>query len=503
MKGALTQGEKYAYNTLILLFTTLLALNMTVAHSQFVLLIREGYIFIPPRDDRNHHPYRFDEKFPRITGLRSALTFMVRGKGHTGAIRASSTFVLVWVFCNLGVAIGIALIGLTYSLEDGGVGRRPGGFVSIVDTRNFYPVKSNRHTPDLIAEGFVAKMYADVSISYENTTSSNPGKDDEYQLEELDDGWRYNFREMDPKETGIMLRSDRYIKTSARCTSLKINHWDPDTKTLNYTESDRTNQSISIFVVADRTVYLSGLDEKNLAPEICATELPELRNPRCGWMGVVQIIPDNMTNSWLYDCHSTVEEVSGAKIPEHQVSDKTALIAATSLSQSSLFDEYGQMYGYYMNGVRWGETGDGDPKKIAKMVSRASAGAIAAMDQLNPRIKVSGSEPWKGVHLKVQWKRLIPLLVVIGAVQLIAATVSIIWHSKNLKPSTGNIEVEAMRVLPKSDPNAQPATQVYPSQGGVFSPALPQSPPPNYAATNNGQYQHTDEEPQPGSNAHV
>lgn len=41
------------------------------------------------------------------------------------------------------------------------------------------------------------------------------------------------------------------------------------------------------------------------------------------------------------------------------------------------------------------------------MVSRASAGCLAAMDQLNPRVLVPGEQPWSGVHLKVRWSRLI------------------------------------------------------------------------------------------------
>lgn len=47
-------------------------------------------------------------------------------------------------------------------------------------------------TPETLTERFVSKLYADVSISYNSTTPSEPGKDDEFQVEELEDGWRYN-----------------------------------------------------------------------------------------------------------------------------------------------------------------------------------------------------------------------------------------------------------------------------------------------------------------------
>lgn len=44
--------------------------------------------------------------------------------------------------------------------------------------------------------------------------------------------------------------------------------------------------------------------------------------------------------------------------------------------------------------------------EVAKRLSRGSIGCIAALDQLNPRKILPGTEPWLGVELKVRWKRL-------------------------------------------------------------------------------------------------
>ena len=46
-------------------------------------------------------------------------------------------------------------------------------------------------------------------------------------------------------------------------------------------------------------------------------------------------------------------------------------------------------------------------KEMARTISRASAGCIVALDQLNPRTIIPGTEPWLGVGLKVKWGRLI------------------------------------------------------------------------------------------------
>lgn len=57
--------------------------------------------------------------------------------------------------------------------------------------------------------------------------------------------------------------------------------------------------------------------------------------------------------------------------------------------------------------VRWGEFANGNHRTIEKILSRASAGCIAAMDAINPRVTVPGQEPWSGVELKVRWPRVI------------------------------------------------------------------------------------------------
>lgn len=59
--------------------------------------------------------------------------------------------------------------------------------------------------------------------------------------------------------------------------------------------------------------------------------------------------------------------------------------------------------------VRFGNFTNGDEKQMAKLVSRAGAGCIAAMDQNNPRISTYGIEPWLGVQLTVNWGKLISM----------------------------------------------------------------------------------------------
>lgn len=82
---------------------------------------------------------------------------------------------------------------LGFSLEDGAVGHRPGN-VSIPNTEWFFLYKKDNQDPDIFSQRFVSRLYTDISLSYPEKSPNDPGPDDEYQVEELDDGWRYNVR---------------------------------------------------------------------------------------------------------------------------------------------------------------------------------------------------------------------------------------------------------------------------------------------------------------------
>ena len=57
--------------------------------------------------------------------------------------------------------------------------------------------------------------------------------------------------------------------------------------------------------------------------------------------------------------------------------------------------------------VGFQDLANGSTTKMAKTLSRGSAGCIAALDEMNPRKTISGEEPWLGVGLKVNWGRII------------------------------------------------------------------------------------------------
>ena len=83
---------------------------------------------------------------------------------------------------------------LGLSLEDGAIGTTPGKNISIANTKSFFYNRNDDETPDFFSAQFVSKLYTDISISYEDTTPQNPVSREQYQLEELPNGWRFNVR---------------------------------------------------------------------------------------------------------------------------------------------------------------------------------------------------------------------------------------------------------------------------------------------------------------------
>ena len=87
------------------------------------------------------------------------------------------------------------LLTLGVSLEDGAIGYSPGGQIALANLQQFFPNRTNAtYIPLWSEQSFIAKLYADISLSYTEVIASDLGTEDEYQLEDLgiDKGWRYH-----------------------------------------------------------------------------------------------------------------------------------------------------------------------------------------------------------------------------------------------------------------------------------------------------------------------
>ena len=78
-----------------------------------------------------------------------------------------------------------------FSLEDGAVGYNLGN-LSIANIQHFYPDSNVTNIPEAAEQSFVAKLYTDISISFKETNATSLGAENDYELEDLGNGWRYH-----------------------------------------------------------------------------------------------------------------------------------------------------------------------------------------------------------------------------------------------------------------------------------------------------------------------
>lgn len=444
-KGGLTRNQKYIFNSSVIMLTLMLGLNMTISFAHFVMLVKAGILNRRP-GDRSYWPFRYESSFLKVSGLRSSISFLLFGRPIVGKTWMSLTFIGMWLFFNLAMGVAISLIGLTYSLEPGKVFIRPGQ-VSVVDLSGVYSFNKSETITDQDAQRFSAKLYADISISYPEKTPRNPGEDNEFQVEQLGPAkWRYNFREMD-HPGGATARSNRWIEANTTCKGYNLIYpTTEDDSRFYYQGSNGQIENIGPAIWdATSTYYLaeftpdgsqSTLDSnfQNRQFRRCG-----VNTPRCAYVYVAQLVPDEKTHqvdfnrSMIYICNSMVTKVRNAQRKEHELGDDIAFYVGSSLAYSGMWAleaDYSRGLAYSMYPVRaeWGRRAGGNETLIASMISRASIGTIAAMDQLNPRVYVSGMQPWIGEKLSVRWQRLIALLVSLAFVQLIGGVSSILWY---------------------------------------------------------------------------
>ncbi|KAF8465417.1 hypothetical protein BDZ91DRAFT_728315 [Kalaharituber pfeilii] len=475
-KGALTRNEKYTFNTVNLFISTLMGLNMTITYTHTVNLIRGGiknkflrkesnqenrvppdqrrmnekkhWTMLPTFDELGEFPHYGTIQFlfevwspqPAEEETSSNVQDLIDGTVTSGFLT------LIWVIFNLGLTIAISLLGLTYSLEEGGaIGRSPGSVFVANTSRCFQKDADIQAEQGDYSDGYACKAFAEVSFYNISAPYHGESGDLEYGYKKkIRNGWQYFFREASVKDPTLVVSSNRSVTTGAICTARELtainnNAGDGYSHFVYYDDDGKTFNLATDIYIPRATNYFAPVD-----PDVSSQ--CESGNPRCSPLLVLEL---GSPMHYLYNCSSWVDQMSPSIPHIYDIPERIARVAATSLAQSGMPAAIKLWSGdnstsplptnwvffYYATGFGWGMQAKGNAEKMAEMISEASAGVFAMMDQVNPRYTASGSEPWRGVGLEVKWKRVIPLLVIVGIVQAIAALPSILWHMKYSRPS--------------------------------------------------------------------
>lgn len=141
---------------------------------------------------------------------------------------------------------------------------------------------------------------------------------------------------------------------------------------------------------------------------------------RCGFINVFQA---SDTTPQFYQCNITVGEVANASLPEHQVNDTFAQLAARSIALGINSNQ--GLYQRYPEDSFYGRLFLNDPNGIGNLMSYFAIGAVAVAYQNNPTIIVSGLQPEAGFSLNIHSNsKLIIIFVLISGMQLLLYLIS-------------------------------------------------------------------------------
>lgn len=411
----LTNTEKNVFNMLSTGIYLTMGLNMAGAFKQMATMLRWKLLA------RKAHNLK---EIDMILGLNSLVKVYKLGIEALG-FRKPLTFFLcmLWIVVNLVARVSIALTGLTYSYDSaGGVGTIP-GHTFISDKTAFWPMGyREEQKPALMAQYQTAHAYGEASAIM--VDSDHPSaKPENYIVTWNNDteSWGYSFRTWDTPSQDLVAITNRTISINATCivydiidgqdgSKPDIVYFNPDTNE-NVTLNDVSVRGPGATVWANPDQYLK---EDNTP--VCPL------GTRCAVVHGFQFINPKIEagNGKIYTCIVEISKVTNAWLPAHDFPDDIAWMAAGAIGLDGFTEDVDEwLYQRYYLGTQFGQRMGGDPKKMARLVSRFAAGVIAILDTDNPPIRVWGDKPWAGVLFKVKWLNLCLILGGITVGQLL------------------------------------------------------------------------------------
>ena len=357
---------------------------------------------------------------------------------------------LLWILLNLGAQIGVAIISLTYNMDNG------------LDTNGTYTTRDIVRFPKLDCY-YNPNIYTSISpgeVDCLNSPESNLTfanqygrlsryaeqcryiSDDrrlpadqrcDYYMRNDDQEFTYRFREWSFQDTtyAYPYLTDRTIQSSpGQCYEYKIRDPIESVDTPDgpqsswlysyYNETYNGTLQIPRFLAAfDSTTYIydSVVYPQNATERLCGERCMEMFAFRS------KGIHTNRTNA-MFSCPITVSEVINATHPKHHVPNDVAKLAAAGIAlhgrytspddKNPDFKDWHQ-YQMYPWGSEW-EIHNKSAQEVGARMAEFAIGSIRGMAQNNPPDRIQGTLPILGYRLDVYWSYAIALMTVIAAV---------------------------------------------------------------------------------------
>jgi hypothetical protein len=343
---------------------------------------------------------------------------------------------LAWLAINLTGAIGIALLSLTYQMEQSQGVLMRNGDVSILDVSNESLWAESAHyygssgAPVLLFTWAILNARASwPGLSGSGNTTGRPS------ICRTCTTWNYNFQDWDPS-SDVKGLSERTISASASCKGYSILNY--TSTSVIYQDAQNTTQSFDIPWVGrpwstKNPIWYPGLGANYIydSKSDCG--------PRCARMYIISTQVFVKSPSWFYNCTNTVASIEGNS-PYAPLSDASArsLAAASAAYRNATDGEWATNKAYDWSNP-WtlyalNKQYINDEIYAASSLAQFSLVSLANADHvegtaawLPPEIPareairkiVRGSKPYQALRLGVNWAYAIAIMCAVPGLQLI------------------------------------------------------------------------------------
>ncbi len=127
---------------------------------------------------------------------------------------------------------------------------------------------------------------------------------------------------------------------------------------------------------------------------------------------------------WWYECNITVSEVHNGTLPQHQIGQQLAHMAAAGIAlQGHIVEDSqlqtGDQYQWYPATSYYGYPNGGDTGFAGSNIARFAIGVVATAADWNPQLTVVGGQPNTGSQLQVDWGKIEIIFGLTAGLQLV------------------------------------------------------------------------------------
>ncbi|KAL8650399.1 MAG: hypothetical protein Q9210_003853 [Variospora velana] len=448
-KRNFSPNQKTTFNTVITALILGLSLNLFVSATWLREAFKESARVLRWRilADKTYSERQQD----LILGMENLLNVCKLGWQSRGK-PAIWLVCLLWLLFNLLAQVSVALVSLTFSVDDGKTYNDTYFTDGLVRAPNMTHYFWRRAEP--LAEQDSLGLAHNYGESYQNSSGCGPYS----QFAKIYDAvydppyfcqmtgkaeFTYRFKEYnrnDTERTYPSLTNRTITASSGQCSVYKeeTNHPTKDDFGIEgaatlYTFSNST-ETIKIPTshrgwAATTYVFRGHKLPQRATGQSCGD--------RCLWIWALRFGDQKKPKSTLFQCPITVSEVKKTTSEAHEVPDAIALVAAASIAMQgrwsgSINDKHWTQYQFYPWNTRWDTYGHKDAQVGINMAEFAIR-TIAAMAEQNPRIDVEGRVPHLGSRLNVSnhWRYTGVLLACIVGAQFLLF-VGTAWTSRSV-----------------------------------------------------------------------